>query len=106
MHGDVELSYRDYLLADIEITMAKAAFIHKFESFKREDLFVNKVKKNDLDDQIYLFFSTISKDDTNKLLLLQHEKQVVHPMLPYRGFKNLIFRGVDLSELIDMSLDD
>ncbi|KAA8534943.1 hypothetical protein F0562_029946 [Nyssa sinensis] len=48
---------RGYLVGDFEIEMTKHQFIQKFgENMKREDLVINKAKRNDSSDQIYVFF--------------------------------------------------
>ncbi|PKA55370.1 hypothetical protein AXF42_Ash004009 [Apostasia shenzhenica] len=53
---------RGYLVVDFEIRMSKMEFIHKFgESVKREDLIINKAKKNNPSDQIYVFFPNDEK---------------------------------------------
>ncbi|GAB4834535.1 DNA-directed RNA polymerases II and IV subunit 5A [Ancistrocladus abbreviatus] len=51
------LNDRGYIVADFEINMTKEQFIHKYgENVKREDLTINKHKRNDSSDQIYVFF--------------------------------------------------
>lgn len=53
---------RDYLVLDLEINMNKRQFLEKFgEGLKREDLVINKAKKNDPADQIYVFFPNETK---------------------------------------------
>ncbi|KAG0474191.1 hypothetical protein HPP92_015439 [Vanilla planifolia] len=53
---------RNYLVVDYEIKMSKMEFIHKFgESVKRDDLIINKAKKKDPSDQIYVFFPSDEK---------------------------------------------
>jgi len=53
---------RAYLVVDHEIKMSKMEFIHKFgEGVKREDLTLNKSKRNDPSDQIYIFFPNDDK---------------------------------------------
>lgn len=53
---------RNYLVIDYEIKMTKREFINKFgEGVKREDLIINKSKKNDPSDQIYVFFPNDDK---------------------------------------------
>nr|CAD1823245.1 unnamed protein product [Ananas comosus var. bracteatus] len=48
---------RSYLVLDVEIEMNKRQFLDKFgEAVRREDLVINKAKKNDPSDQIYVFF--------------------------------------------------
>ncbi|KAE9444732.1 hypothetical protein C3L33_23370, partial [Rhododendron williamsianum] len=48
---------RGYLVGDFELEMTKHQFIQKYgETMKREDLVINKVKRNDSSDQIYVFF--------------------------------------------------
>lgn len=48
---------RGYLVLDLEINMNKHQFLEKFgEGVKRDDLVINKAKKNDPADQIYVFF--------------------------------------------------
>ncbi|XP_052198215.1 DNA-directed RNA polymerases II and IV subunit 5A [Diospyros lotus] len=48
---------RGYLVGDFEIEMTKQQFINKYgEHMKREDLVLNKAKRNDSSDQIYVFF--------------------------------------------------
>nr|CAD1822985.1 unnamed protein product [Ananas comosus var. bracteatus] len=48
---------RGYLVLDVEIEMNKRQFLDKFgEAVRREDLVINKAKKNDPSDQIYVFF--------------------------------------------------
>ncbi|XP_007013105.2 PREDICTED: DNA-directed RNA polymerases II and IV subunit 5A isoform X2 [Theobroma cacao] len=46
------LKDRGYFVGDFEITMTKAQFISKYgENMKREDLVINKTKRNDNSDQ-------------------------------------------------------
>ncbi|OAY80387.1 DNA-directed RNA polymerases II and IV subunit 5A [Ananas comosus] len=54
---------RGYLVLDFEINMSKAEFLHKFgpDSIRRDDLLINKSKKNDPADQIYVFFPNDEK---------------------------------------------
>ncbi|URD88184.1 DNA-directed RNA polymerases I, II, and III subunit [Musa troglodytarum] len=57
---------RGYLVVDFEINMSKLDFLHKFgEGVKREDLLINKSRKNDPTDQvlalIYVFFPNDEK---------------------------------------------
>ncbi|XP_010928511.1 DNA-directed RNA polymerases II and IV subunit 5A [Elaeis guineensis] len=53
---------RGYLVLDLEINMNKRQFLEKFgEGVKREDLVINKAKKNDPADQIYVFFPNDAK---------------------------------------------
>ncbi|XP_027117059.1 DNA-directed RNA polymerases II and IV subunit 5A-like [Coffea arabica] len=51
------LQDRGYFVTDKEIQMEKREFIQKYgENMKREDLVINKSKRNDSSDQIYVFF--------------------------------------------------
>ncbi|XP_021597882.1 DNA-directed RNA polymerases II and IV subunit 5A isoform X2 [Manihot esculenta] len=51
------LKDRGYFVGDFEINMTREQFISKFgENMKREDLVINKTKRNDPSDQIYVFF--------------------------------------------------
>jgi len=51
------LKDRGYLVADFEVDMTKDQFRRKYgESMKREDLVINKTKRTDSSDQIYVFF--------------------------------------------------
>ncbi|KAG2718407.1 hypothetical protein I3843_03G211300 [Carya illinoinensis] len=51
------LKDRGYFVGDFEIDMTKEQFKDKYgESMKREDLVINKAKRNDSSDQIYVFF--------------------------------------------------
>ncbi|GAB4857499.1 DNA-directed RNA polymerases II and IV subunit 5A [Ancistrocladus abbreviatus] len=51
------LNDRGYIVADFEINMTKEQFINKYgENVKREDLTINKHKRNDSSGQIYVFF--------------------------------------------------
>ncbi|KAE7997030.1 hypothetical protein FH972_001700 [Carpinus fangiana] len=51
------LKDRGYFVGDFEIDMTKEQFRDKYgESMKREDLVINKAKRNDSSDQIYVFF--------------------------------------------------
>ncbi|KAJ8466399.1 hypothetical protein OPV22_028951 [Ensete ventricosum] len=47
---------RGYLVVDFEINMTKLDFLDKFE-----DLLINKSRKNDPTDQIYVFFPNDEK---------------------------------------------
>ncbi|GMY36058.1 DNA-directed RNA polymerases II and IV subunit 5A [Fagus crenata] len=48
---------RGYLVADFEVDMTKDQFRRKYgDTMKREDLVINKAKRNDSSDQIYVFF--------------------------------------------------
>ncbi|KAL3342096.1 hypothetical protein AABB24_026228 [Solanum stoloniferum] len=51
------LSDRGYLVGDFEINMSKYEFLQKYgENMKREDLVLQKAKRNNSSDQIYVFF--------------------------------------------------
>ncbi|KAG7014568.1 DNA-directed RNA polymerases II and IV subunit 5A, partial [Cucurbita argyrosperma subsp. argyrosperma] len=51
------LKDRGYFVGDFEIDMSREQFKHKYgESMKREDIVINKAKRNDSSDQIYVFF--------------------------------------------------
>ncbi|XP_022953770.1 DNA-directed RNA polymerases II and IV subunit 5A-like [Cucurbita moschata] len=51
------LKDRGYFVGDFEIDMSREQFKHKYgESMKREDVVINKAKRNDSSDQIYVFF--------------------------------------------------
>ncbi|XP_028797944.1 DNA-directed RNA polymerases II and IV subunit 5A [Neltuma alba] len=53
---------RGYLVTDYEINMTKSEFRHKYsEHMKREDLVINKAKKDNSSDQIYVFFPEEAK---------------------------------------------
>ncbi|CAJ1951753.1 unnamed protein product [Sphenostylis stenocarpa] len=53
---------RGYLVGDFEINMSKLEFKSKFgEHMKREDLVINKSKKDNSSDQIYVFFPEEAK---------------------------------------------
>ncbi|OVA00057.1 RNA polymerase [Macleaya cordata] len=48
---------RGYLVGDFEINETRAGFLSKFgDNVKRDDLVINKSKRNDSSDQIYVFF--------------------------------------------------
>ncbi|KAJ7969580.1 DNA-directed RNA polymerases II and IV subunit 5A [Quillaja saponaria] len=48
---------RGYLVGDFEINMSKHEFKNKYsENMKREDIVINKSKKDNSSDQIYIFF--------------------------------------------------
>ncbi|XP_072955388.1 DNA-directed RNA polymerases II and IV subunit 5A-like isoform X1 [Typha angustifolia] len=48
---------RGYLVLDVEVNMNKRQFLDKFgEGVRRDDLVINKSKKNGPSDQIYVFF--------------------------------------------------
>ena len=47
------LKDRGYFVGDFEINMTKQQFVSKFgENMKREDLVINKAKRNDSNDQV------------------------------------------------------
>lgn len=49
------LKDRGYFVGDFEVNMSKQQFISKFgENMKREDLVINKTKRNDNADQVFL----------------------------------------------------
>ncbi|CAL2259874.1 unnamed protein product [Prunus armeniaca] len=51
------LKDRNYLVGDFEINMTREQFKSKYgENMKREDLTINKTKRSDSSDQIYVFF--------------------------------------------------
>ncbi|EEE55548.1 hypothetical protein OsJ_03801 [Oryza sativa Japonica Group] len=53
---------RGYLVVEHELAMGRRDFLRKYgESFHREDLLINKYKKNDPSDQIYVFFPNDDK---------------------------------------------
>lgn len=53
---------RGYLVADFEINMSRDQFVDKFgESVKRDDLTINKAKRSEASDQIFVFFPEESK---------------------------------------------
>ncbi|XXG52928.1 hypothetical protein AAC387_Pa03g1124 [Persea americana] len=59
------LNDRGYLVGDHELTMTRSQFIDKFgENVKREDLVINKSKRSDSSDQIFVFFPEEAKNLT------------------------------------------
>ncbi|KAK3007581.1 hypothetical protein RJ639_008850 [Escallonia herrerae] len=51
------LTDRGYLVGEFELEMSKYQFIQKYgDNMKREDLVINKARRNDSSDQIYVFF--------------------------------------------------
>ncbi|CAL0331074.1 unnamed protein product [Lupinus luteus] len=53
---------RDYLVTDREINMSKHEFKSKYgENMKREDMVINKTKKDNSSDQIYVFYPDEAK---------------------------------------------
>ncbi|XP_073114398.1 DNA-directed RNA polymerases II and IV subunit 5A isoform X3 [Elaeis guineensis] len=63
------LKDRGYLVVDFEINMSKIDFLHKFgEGVKREDLLINKSKKNDPADQMVCFVGDTETESTYKKL--------------------------------------
>lgn len=53
---------RGYLVTDGELNMTRLQFIQKYgENMKREDLVINKHKRNESSDQIYVFFPEEAK---------------------------------------------
>ena len=51
------LKDRGYFVGDFEIDMTKEQFRNKYgESMKREDLVINKAKRNDSSDQVFIQF--------------------------------------------------
>ncbi|KAK3436436.1 DNA-directed RNA polymerases II and IV subunit 5A [Eucalyptus grandis] len=53
---------RGYLVTDGELNMTRFQFIEKYgENMKREDLVINKHKRNESSDQIYVFFPEEAK---------------------------------------------
>ncbi|XP_010274103.1 PREDICTED: DNA-directed RNA polymerases II and IV subunit 5A [Nelumbo nucifera] len=51
------LKDRGYLVGDFELNMTRSQFVSKYgENVKREDLVINKAKRNDSSDQIFVFF--------------------------------------------------
>ncbi|KAK6944943.1 RNA polymerase, Rpb5, N-terminal [Dillenia turbinata] len=56
------LKDRGYLVGDYDLNMSKEQFIDKFgHNMRREDLVINKAKRNDNSDQIYVFFPEEAK---------------------------------------------
>lgn len=56
------LKDRNYLVGDFELNMSKHDFKDKYgENMKREDLVINKTKKDKPSDQIYVFFPEEAK---------------------------------------------
>ncbi|KAL5572629.1 hypothetical protein UlMin_022226 [Ulmus minor] len=56
------LKDRNYLVGDFEINVTKEQFRNKYgDNMKREDLQLNKTKRNDSSDQIYVFFPEEAK---------------------------------------------
>eukprot|EP00252_Welwitschia_mirabilis_P017245 TRINITY_DN3822_c0_g1_i1.p1 TRINITY_DN3822_c0_g1~~TRINITY_DN3822_c0_g1_i1.p1 ORF type:complete len:204 (+),score=37.34 TRINITY_DN3822_c0_g1_i1:168-779(+) len=56
------LSDRGYLVGDFEINMSKDQFIQKYgEDPKKDDLTINKSKRDNTSDQIYVFFPEEAK---------------------------------------------
>ncbi|KAK8923912.1 hypothetical protein KSP39_PZI019464 [Platanthera zijinensis] len=71
------LGDRGYLVGDFDRRMSKMDFIQKFrESIRREDLTINKSKKNDPFDQLYVFFPS---DEKEAELLVNIKKHVLVP---------------------------
>ncbi|GAU26089.1 hypothetical protein TSUD_225520, partial [Trifolium subterraneum] len=59
---------RGYLVGDFEVDMSKLEFREKYgDNMKREDLVINKAKKNKTSDQIYVFFPEEVKVGINVL---------------------------------------
>ncbi|WJX60674.1 DNA-directed RNA polymerases II and IV subunit 5A, variant 2 [Trifolium repens] len=59
---------RGYLVGDFEVNMSKHEFREKFgENMKREDLVINKTKKDKPSDQIYVLFPEEVKVGVNTL---------------------------------------
>ncbi|KAL4038541.1 hypothetical protein IC575_002163 [Cucumis melo] len=53
---------RGYFVGDFEIDMTREQFKQKYgENMKREDIVINKSKRNDSSDQIYVFFPEEAK---------------------------------------------
>ena len=51
------LNQRGYFVGDFEIDMTKEQFKDKYgENMKREDLVINKAKRNDSSDQVFIRF--------------------------------------------------
>ncbi|KAK2970453.1 hypothetical protein RJ640_002973 [Escallonia rubra] len=51
------LTDRGYLVGEFELEMSKYQFVQKYgDNMKREDLVINKARRNDSSDQIYVFF--------------------------------------------------
>lgn len=51
------LKDRDYLIGDYDINMTKEQFRNKYgENMKREDLTINKTKRNGSSDQVLIHF--------------------------------------------------
>lgn len=56
------LKDRNYLVGDFELNLSKHEFKNKYgENMKREDLVINKAKKDKQSDQIYVFFPEEAK---------------------------------------------
>ncbi|KAL5771196.1 hypothetical protein ACOSP7_015350 [Xanthoceras sorbifolium] len=59
---------RYYLVSDFEINMTKEQFLSKYgENMKREDLVINKARRNNSSDQIYVFFPDDQKVGVNTI---------------------------------------
>ncbi|XP_060212801.1 DNA-directed RNA polymerases II and IV subunit 5A-like isoform X1 [Lycium barbarum] len=56
------LADRGYLVGEFEINMSKHQFLQKYgENMKREDLVIQKAKRNNSSEQIYVFFPEEAK---------------------------------------------
>ncbi|KAK4372816.1 hypothetical protein RND71_008200 [Anisodus tanguticus] len=56
------LADRGYLVGEFEINMSKNQFLQKYgENMKREDLVIQKAKRNNRSEQIYVFFPEEAK---------------------------------------------
>ncbi|KAL5768806.1 hypothetical protein ACOSQ2_015589 [Xanthoceras sorbifolium] len=65
---------RYYLVSDFEINMTKEQFLSKYgENMKREDLVINKARRNNSSDQIYVFFPDDQKSLTPQARLCIRE---------------------------------
>ncbi|XP_078437138.1 DNA-directed RNA polymerases II and IV subunit 5A-like [Wolffia australiana] len=92
---------RGYLVGDFEINMSKQQFLDKFgETIKRDDLVINKTKRGDSSDQIYVFFPEEAKVGVKSL------KTYVNRMKSENVFRAILICQQNLTPFARSAIQD
>lgn len=95
------LSDRGYLVGDFEINTSKEQFLDKFgEDPKKDDLVINKTKRNDPGDQLYVFFPEEAKVGVKTI------KTYVERMKSESVFKAILVVQQNLTPFAKQSLQE
>ncbi|KMZ62815.1 DNA-directed RNA polymerase II subunit E [Zostera marina] len=95
------LNDRGYLVADIELNPTMQDFTNRFgENVKRDDLVINKNKRDDSNEQIYVFFPEEAKVGVKTL------KTYVNRMNDENVFRSILVVQVNLTPFAKSALQE